>query len=275
MKAVLFCFFFLISLRGWAADDTSEETPPTSISSLKVGAGLSYYRYVEPGLISHTGMLIGAWANWDYKLMSGLKGQIFADLMTGTLNYDGAICDIKTNACTSYKAKTNLLLLKTSHRFTYQLQNDWAILTGLGYRYLFDKGEGPAFYRRIGNYVYLPVGFNYQHAMDERAVLSFDFEYDYFLTGQMESKLSDVNSTWDDVRHKQNKGSAYKIAIGYEPLYLGSSTRPVSVYLVYEYWSIADSDSAELIINGKGSGNYFIEPKNFSELIALKAAWSY
>ncbi len=279
MIKLLFLALLALHLNA-SADDLKTESvdePTTVTYPIKAGVAFQYYRYVEPGLISHTGFFIGAWLNFDYHLLF-YKGTAQAEILSGQLNYDGAICDISTtpSKCQNYKAKTNDVIFKIAHRFAFQVTDHLEIFAGLGYRYLYDKGEGPGFYIRTGQYLYLPLGFTVTHELpSERGSLSLDVEYAPLLAGEIESQLSNVNRAYSDVKHKQNKGNVIKLSLGFAPPKRPDDLRPWFYAAYFEKWSIPKSDEAELLINGGHSGNYFHEPENFSESVGIKVGFGY
>lgn len=277
---ILFCQIAVSSeVRGDELDLQPEPqvAPPVLPKSLniKAGATLQNYRYEEPGLISHSGVLIGAWLNWNYEVPF-YKGAVHSEINTGRIDYDGALCDVKTGDCVDYKAKTTELIVRISHRLGLEVTEAFQVFAGLGYRYLYDKGDGAGFYRRIGDYWILPLGFTASLMWSERNTkVIFDYEYDYFLSGKIESKLSDVNSTYSDVKHSQNRGRAQRIMIGFEPQPEAESSRPWMFYFFYENWSIPQSERAELFIGGEHSGKFFYEPENLSNAYGLRVGWAY
>ncbi len=243
--------------------------------TLLAGVTLSQYRYSEPGFISHAGVLIGAWMHFNYSLLNQLEAELRTDLFSGHLDYDGALCDINTNQCTAYQAKTNVLILNIVQRFIFHITDELSVFLGLGDKYLYDRGESAAFYRRLGNYLYVPLGMTYQNKLeDQESQFVFDAEYDFFLNGQIESKLSDLGSKYSDINHRQNQGRAYKFSIAYEKLN-SSLTRPWKLEIFYEKWSIDQSEQVELLIDGQKSGRFFTEPQNYSENVGLKLGWIY
>lgn len=261
MKKAALLFVSLLFINVFATAQ-EENTSSSSDSHLTIGPELRYYRYVEPGLIQHTGALYGVWANWFYQLGS-FKGVIDANLIIGNLKYDGALCDTNTSVCTDYSSTTNEMIHRVTHRFDYQVTSDLHVFAGGGFRYLYDKGEGVGFYTRSGTYLFLPVGVTYN-----LSDFSLDVEYDIFLGGTMVSKLSDVNSTYGDITHTQKTGYGIQVTAGYH-------AKPISYYLFYETWNVRDSDTVELKINGAPSGLYFTEPKNFSESWGFKVGWAF
>jgi len=243
--------------------------------NIKAGATLQNYRYEEPGLMSHTGILIGAWLNWNYEVPF-YKGAVQSEINTGRIDYDGALCDVNSGNCVEYKSKTNDLIFRVSHRLGFEVNEQLQLFVGLGYRYLFDKGEGTGFYRRVGEYWMLPFGFSTCVMWTElNTKVVFDYEYDHFIAGKIESKLSDVNSTYSDVKHLQNKGRAQRLMVGFEPQVEVDNPHPWMFYFFYENWAIPQSESAELLINGQRSGQLFYEPENRSNAYGLRIGWAY
>lgn len=264
MKNIMFLFlcFIFVSFSVVAQEQPSvEETSSSSGSHLTVGGEIRHYRYVEPGLIQHTGILYGVWVNWFWQ-SKYFKGVIDANLISGSLKYDGALCDINTNVCTDYSARTYDLIHRVTHRFEYAINSDFTAFAGGGFRYLYDKGDGTGFYTRTGTYLFLPVGVRYQNSN-----FSLDTEYDIFLGGTMVSKLSDVNSGYSDVTNTQKSGYGVQVTAGYHT--------NLSYYLFYETWNVRDSDVVEMKINGNPSGIGITEPKNFSESWGFKVGWVF
>ena len=269
--------WLLIGLMGFHVNAQTADEPDVNKVTTRwnAGASLAYYRYVEPSLISQTGFLIGAWAQFDYHALF-YTGVVQGDLQNGQLDYDGAICQINSNQCSDYKAKTNELIMKLAHRFSFEGSDFVRPFFGLGYRYLYDKGEGAGFYRRTGQYFYVPLGVTLLTAWSNPdGVFIFDVEYDYFLNGMIESKLSDVNRAYGDVTHQQNHGQALKISFIFEESKKVDDLRAWSYGVFAEKWSIPKSDRAELLKDGVSSGTYFYEPENFSETLGVKIGFIY
>lgn len=266
MKNLSFLIFFSLIILGKTS--FADEAKPSFIKSYTLGAELNNYRYVEPGLIAHSGFMLGVFAEMTWTYFLNLNGITSANIVWGELNYDGSLCDVNTNICTDYQAKTIDVISRVTHRFVYLIKDDFNFFIGPGFRILIDKGRGDGFYTRTGNYFFLPLGinFNYQN-------FNFDFEYDFLLSGTMKSKLSEVNKTFGDVRHKQSVGSGHKITLNRKMDDLAVRTITASLY--YESWNFADSDPEQLLINNQPSGNFFIEPKNFTQVIGLQLGFLF
>ncbi len=260
-RSLLFLYLMFISSVS-SAEDLG------SIKSTLLGLELNHYRYVEPGLIAHSGLMLGISGELAIRYLDQLEGVTAAQVVFGELTYDGSLCDVNTNVCSDYKAKTSDIIAKVSHRVDYLSDFGIHFFIGPGFRFLIDKGIGSGFYTRIGNYLYAPIGFNFLFKD-----IKFDFEYDVFISGSMYSKLSEVNKTFGNVRHTQTTGSGHKVTLSRRIDDL--TTVPLVASLYYESWTVGDSNTEELQVNGQPSGNFFIEPKNFTQVIGLNFSFLF
>ncbi len=274
---------FLLFTKSQIGFAQTEGAPaPTFFKPFAIGVLLENYRYAEPGLITHSGFLVGlrgvaSWAHSDLNsdlsstsgtFLSRFSSSILGDLATGTLNYDGALCDVNTNVCTPYKAKTYDILLRLTYRFEYLISEKMQIFIGPGFRYILDQGQGSGFYTRMGTYLFLPAGFTY-YFKD----YNFEFEYDFFLQGKMNSKLSEVNSTYGDITHSQPQGRAYKVTVS--RFFENLGVRPLNFSIYYEKREVESSGLEQLRVNQQPSGIFFREPKNFTEVLGVRASFLY
>lgn len=263
----LFLFLILIHAPTAFCDDLLAKK--SFFENIYLGAQIINYRYTEPSLISHSGYLSGVFGEATWILRDHIHGILDAELSAGNLDYNGSICDVNTNICSDYKAKTNNFIFKLSHRFNFIISDTLDLFLGPGFRYLYDKGSGAGFYTRIGSYLYIPFGLVIKFP-GFAGLISLDLEYDLFLSGTMKSKISEVNSTFSDVLHKQTKGLGSKILLKYE-----RAENPWFGVLYYENWSIAESNIEPLLINGTSSGSYLIEPKNFTDAVSFGLGYKF
>jgi hypothetical protein len=132
---------------------------------------------------------------------------------------------------------------------------------GLGYRYLFDNfGPGSTStsagtYDRASTYLYLPIGYNARQADGA----NLKFQYNYFISGQQTSYISQVPEYLTDLKNDQDSGYGFDI----------SYTAPDGTWeTYYRYWSIDDSDiSSDVTVAGI---IYGYEPKNETSEIGLR-----
>lgn len=259
--SLVICVVFFCSAGVGSENGTSDRF----IQSYTIGTSLINYRYTEPGLISHSGYLYGAFSQIAMKLNTIVVGLLDAEVAVGNVDYNGSLCDVNTNVCTDYDSKTNDFIFRTEYRFGFQVSNSLQVFAGPGIRYLYDRGIGSGFYTRIGTYFFLPVGMkiNFEGLSGD---FNLELEYNFFLSGMMQSKISEVNSTYSDVIHKQTNGSGIRSLLRYN-----CKTSGLFLNLAYEHWTVASSNVRPLLINGLNSGKSFVEPKNFTDAVSVGA----
>ena len=281
MVRILFFIFFSISALANESIDQkadSHQNMDSRKSAFTFGAEGRYYRYVEPGLIAHSGPLFGVWSKYQYET-AFYRGILDANLLTGILDYDGAVCSTRNSSttCSDFTGKTTDIIFKITHRFTYELSSYFDLFAGVGFRGLYDKGDGSVFYSRIGQYYFLPVGLTtrwFTDTFSEGDHFFMDVEYNYFLKGYMTSRLSEVNSAYSDVDHEQDNGYGMTIAVGYQEN-KKSKSAPWSYQLFYEKWRVEDSNVAYSYDSVQKTKRYFVEPKNFTESYGLRVGFDY
>ena len=195
----------------------------------------------------------------------------------GRLDYDGSLCNIKTEQCSDLKAKTQLVIFKVAHHFKFEFKPEAFIYLGLGYKYLYDKGEGLGFYGRLGQYIYLPIGIYYRLPQwGTFQKLGLSVEYAPTLLGGIDTFMSDVNSTYSNLRFDQNKAKAYKFTLSYQPkMRLFNFSEDWILQFYFEKWDIEQSNKVELLVSNVRSGKYYIEPANYSENTGLRVGFHY
>ena len=99
-------------------------------------------------------------------------------------------------------------------------KDQFALYIGLGGRYLYNasgyrlSSTGHAGYDRISRYLYAPIGIRISNINSNRVIV-FNLEYDYFIQGIQESKLSQAGSSYRDVTHSQDSGYGIKLTAGF------------------------------------------------------------
>ena len=259
------------------ADEKSEQTtrtarivkPPRELQKvlkkekkiLVIGGEVRNYTYSEPGFVSHAGYLFGIWGDWSWNSALGL-GKTSANLLFGALTYEGQACNLSGTSCNPLTATTNDMIVKFGVRLEHVFNPAFRIFYGGGFRYLYDKGEGSSFYTRTGEWVFLPVGLNFE-TVTSLGNIFLEFEYDYTIYGVMKSALSEVSSTLNDITSNQKGGYGLVISGGV------NLTEHLMTALIYESWNANDSD---IMASG---GQNFREPANSSQAFGLRVGYTF
>ena len=238
-----------------------QKPPQKEKKNLAIGGEVRQYSYAEPGFVSHTGYLFGIWGEWSWDSALGF-GKTSANLLFGALSYEGQACNLSGTTCTPLTATTNDMIAKIGARLEHVFNPAFRIFYGGGFRYLYDKGEGSSFYTRTGEWVFLPVGLNFE---TDTALgnIFLELEYDYTIYGVMKSGLSEVSSTLNDIISNQKGGYGLVVSGG---IALGEN---LTTALIYESWNANDSD---IMASG---GQNFREPANSSQAFGLRVGYSF
>ena len=140
---------------------------------------------------------------------------------------------------------------------------------GLGYRYLNDDSSGllsstgASGYEREQVYFYMPIGLELNNS---REVLGFKLitkiEYDYFISGENNSHLGEINNSYDNVTLNQHDGYGYRFSLAFTRAFNNGSSLTIEPF--YRYWHIEDSE-----ITYDSSRRGWIEPDNYSEEVGI------
>lgn len=230
--------------------------------SFVVGAEVRHYHYAEPGFVEHIGQMYGVWGEWYWMSPIG-KGKFYGNLLFGKLTYKGALCNT-SGTCTPYQGPTNDVIGKVATRFEYDLNRSFMLFGGIGYRYLYDLGEGAGFYRRVGQWFFVPVGAAVRMPGDASGsgAWQLEIEYDHIVMGQIKSDLSQARPNYDDLTLSQT-GYGLAVKVGYQ------FTAEWSVEAIYERWDLQESES------GTTNNETFREPKNHSDSYGLRIGYSF
>ncbi|MGZ8547786.1 MAG: hypothetical protein ACXW33_04135 [Sulfuricurvum sp.] len=143
---------------------------------------------------------------------------------------------------------------------------------GIGYRRLYNdlRDFGVTGYRRISQYLYVPIGITHRFLVDSSSRISTNIEYDYFAWGEQKSYLSDIDS-WneaygDPLVNRQKHGYGVRINTAYEK-------QDWSIGGFLNYWHIGDSE-----INYYTDGTTIhpaYEPKNDTKEIGLEIKYRF
>ena len=111
---------------------------------------------------------------------------------------------------------------------------------GLGFRYLYNNGQGndtngvPG-YERYSHYLYVPIGITPRFRVTDTTRLSLNMEYDYLLYGWQVSALGDEHPGETDLTNNQTTGYGFRSSLMFE-------TKIIAFGPFFYYWNINQSD---------------------------------
>ena len=152
----------------------------------------------------------------------------------------------------------------------FALGNDWlhrstlhTVYAGIGYRYLNDDSSSdPSGYERESNYLYVPIGYQFDSSPTMGWSFGFGVEYDVFIVGMQSSHFRDIGT----VDNRQNTGYGYRASV---KLQYKSKTGIFVVEPFIRYWDIDDSEWE--YVGGYGCH----EPPNETTEIGISLLWMY
>jgi hypothetical protein len=196
----------------------------------------SHYRYAEPDKMYEKGNKIGLAVKYtdllqdDKFLSAGIR------LATGKNTYVGS--------GTLYGIPDTLLEWRIVEGDDFVFDEfSLSPYAGLGYRVLYNDTRGVTStgargYRRLSQYLYIPIGLTHRIALDDNpSRIATTLEYDLFLSGRQRSYLSDTGLGYPDMSNDQRGGHGLKASIAYEVPHW-------SFGVFADYWKITMSDPA-------------------------------
>ncbi|MFC1637047.1 hypothetical protein ACFL5Z_19675 [Planctomycetota bacterium] len=235
------------------------EAQPSQYPTLRrklfdIGAEVYNFKYEEPGLMEEEGVFYGirfgftdhTWVSDSLQSPPADGGLMFrADgrLAFGQVDYDGGIVDLNTSNVVPYS-------IDDIDDWVFEgrlvLGNDWlrrsalhTVYAGIGYRYLNDDTSfDPAGYERESNYLYVPIGYQFDGGHTTGWSVGFGAEFDVFIVGNQRSHLSDVSLAYPDVDNRQESGYGYRACVKLQH----KSKKGIFVVEPFiRYWDIDDS----------------------------------
>ena len=234
-------------------------------TSNEFGLSLSSYEYQEPGLMSNKGPKIGGDLQSTLAFPEKLWVRGDAHLAIGSVDYTSPTSGT-ANGESDWYLETRGLIGKDTWAFDRAMLSPYA---GLGYRYLFNDARGTtnlgaSGYRRQSNYLYLPIGMTYRVALEGKAQLVTELEYDQLIIGKQFTRMSDAGLGYNDLSNNQNRGHGFKLSAKY-----AQDNWAIGPYA--NYWNIAQSETLPLYQNGILVGHAW-EPQNNTVEFGLKGS---
>ncbi len=142
--------------------------------------------------------------------------------------------------------KDNMLEVRTLGGISIR-NNDRLRVTpyaGLGYRYFNDNSAGMQSsngawgYERESNYIYTPLGAEFEFFLYNNWSIGITGEFDWFWWGQQHSHLEDVDPSYGELVNTQDSGYGARLKI---PLIYKGDKLHFAVSPFVRYWHIDDS----------------------------------
>jgi len=241
-----------------------------------IGPEVYSFKYEEPGLMEEEGIFYGVrfsytsrdWVPASPKESPSKGGGMFraeGRFAFGQVDYDGALQNSETGEIIPY-AVNNIddftfegrLLLGADMLHGDTLNTLYA---GIGYRYLNDDPSfDPYGYERESNYLYVPLGYQFDSSHKVGWSFGFGAEYDIFIVGEQRSHLSDLDPSYPDVDNRQNSGYGYRASLR---LQHKSKDAVFTIEPFFRYWDINKSE-----VEPAG-----YEPANETKEIGVQLFW--
>ncbi len=260
-----------------------EESKPTKVqpvrhqalqkSAFDIGPEVYSFKYEEPGLMEEEGVFYGVrfgytarrWVPSSPGVSPPRGGPMFraeGRFASGQVDYDGRLMDgtpLTINNIDDFAAEGRLLLGR-----------DWlggstlhTVYGGVGYRYLNDDlSFHPSGYERESNYLYIPVGYQFDSSSEMGWSFGFGLEWDIFIVGNQRTHLSGLGIGLRDVDNRQDSGYGYRASIKIQNKTKRSS---FTIEPFFRYWDIDDSE----IVRG------MLEPANETTEFGIQIFWTF
>ena len=219
----------------------------------EVGGQVARYKYEEPNFMNLEGPRVGAVGAYTFTSPTRVYSRIDVRVSYGMLDYESM------GTGTQEDVPDWLAEIRAVIGRDYLLGDNVALspYAGFGYRFLYNdlrgySSTGAVGYRRYSHYYYVPIGVTARFRMGAQWVLAPTVEYDAFLGGRQESKLSDTGLGYTDATNEQDRGRGYRA-------YLMFEARRWSLGPWLHYWKIKDSDVVPI-----GLGRVGMEPENWT-----------
>ena len=234
------------------------------------------FKYEEPGFMEETGSFYGVrfsytlhdWVPASPKKILSDGGSMFRAefrFAKGQVDYDGETMEgvpVRADGIDDFAFEGRLLLGGDNLR--WDALN--TLYSGIGYRYLNDDSSIYAGgYERESNYLYIPLGYQFESSREIGWSFGFGVEYDFFISGIQRSHLSNVGLY--DVDNRQNGGYGYRASIRFQHK---SKDAIFMIEPFYRYWDIDESE-----IEYAGNDYYALEPANKSREIGVQFFWIF
>jgi hypothetical protein len=246
------------------AQGAAPYNPLVTQSGWEIGVQASKYKYEEPDFMNLEGNRGGAVAAYTFTNAARVYNRIDLRVSYGRLDYESVGTGTSSDV-PDWIGEIRAVLGKDYPRGESVALSPYV---GLGYRYLYNdlrgySSTGAAGYRRYSHYFYAPVGLTVRMRAGGDWVFAPTVEYDAFIGGRQESKLTDTGLGFSDATNRQDHGRGYRA-------YLMVESRHWAFGPWLHYWKIKDSDIVPI---GFGFGG--LEPENWTREYGVELRYRF
>jgi len=219
---------------------------------------VSYFRYVEPGIMKDSGVLYGvAGSHTRYRQDKLLR--VEAGLAFGYVDYEGALIDgtpYTMKGCRDFLLNLRALCGRLGQTGGWDRQ----LYAGLGYRALIDDStQDPAGYVRMSNYFYAPLGLKVYHNLAGGWQVALGGELDLLLLGVQISDVSEDGT----VTNVQWPGFGVRASVEVRRRTLATD---LALAPFVQYWWVEESST---------SSDGWYEPRNNTLQYGVSLIWRF
>lgn len=234
---------------------TRNHRPPPPEVSIEVNA--SNYKYEEPDFMQLEGRKIaiaGRITQRNNNSMAVIEGR----LSNGKVDYTSVGTGSSPDEPDFYTEIRGLVGITFSSNRAIS-----SLYLGLGWRRLVNDSSGTTTstgdtgYKRISNYLYIPIGIESKQIISGNNYIEFNAEYDYFWRGTQQSEISGVTIT-----NYQSRGRGFRAS-----MLLGINRFAIGPY--FNRWEIGDSSVEQAL------GTWWIEPANNTTEAGIRLRYSF
>lgn len=215
--------------------------------TFELGTEISHIEYKEPDVATEKGMFYGIYGQYEFRPQERNEITTFLDVFHADMHFNFGVVDYNGTGTIDniddYMVEPRLWVGKDIALGQTRLTPYF----GFGYRWLYDSlggntsSVGALGYDRQSQYMYLPVGAQYEFSLIQGWHMALNAEYDIFLKGYQDSYLSDVSNAYPDIKNTQNKGYGIRGSI---KITKTMERFNVVVEPYVRYWNIDDSNVA-------------------------------
>lgn len=234
----------------------------------KLGIGLDYWSYHEPGVMKDRGPLYSAEYEYRNVYYNYLFTQFSVDAAIGITRYNGA--DLATNEPLAFDQLNTLGRIQAYLGVALPFKNGWAIIpkVGLLYRTLTDHDdEFRGDYQRDQEYFVVPIGFEIVYNAYDGRQLTFGGWFSTSFSGTNKTYLTDVGGD-RDLTLKQTKGSGFEVygTYSFDTYYISG---------VVGHWKVGDSEFKDASVPALGGIRSFYEPENETVSVGARVGFHF